>query len=57
MEAFSRDSKVADDLELHMVRRVARQRRLRSEIEEAARLAAAHERLELQLARYRMIAQ
>ena len=57
MEAFSRDGTVADDLEQHMVRRVARQRRLRSEIEEAARLAAAYERLELQLAHRRLIAQ
>ena len=57
MEVFSGDSSVADDLERNMERQLARHRRLRSEIDEAARLAAAFERLELQLARYRTIGQ
>jgi hypothetical protein len=47
---FSLDSSLADNVERSMVRRFARDRRLRSEIEEAARVAAARERLELQLA-------
>jgi hypothetical protein len=47
---FSQDSSLADDVERSMLRRFARERRLRYEIEEAARLAAARERLELQLA-------
>jgi hypothetical protein len=50
MDVFSQDSSLADDVERTMVRCFARHRRLRSEIEEAARFAAARERLELQLA-------
>jgi hypothetical protein len=51
MDVFSEDSSFADDVERSMVRCFARHRRLHSEIEEAARSAAARERLELQLAR------
>jgi hypothetical protein len=50
------DSEVVDHLERDMLRRVARQRRLRTEIAEAARWAAAYERLELQLASQRRLA-